>query len=60
MLINGTRVLTNFDIFATAGGENIAIAEQFPAVANSAGNIAIQFVTVKDNAKLSGFSLRGG
>src|SRR5580700_1767323 len=27
--INGTQVLTNFDIFATAGGENIAVIEQF-------------------------------
>src|SRR5580698_2331423 len=27
VLINGTQVLTNFDVFATAGGENIAIVK---------------------------------
>ena len=33
--INGQQVLTNFDIFATAGGKDIAIAETFTATANS-------------------------
>jgi hypothetical protein len=27
--INGTQVLTNFDIFATAGGQDRAVAEEF-------------------------------
>jgi hypothetical protein len=31
VLINGTQVLTNFDIFATAGGEYKAVAESFTA-----------------------------
>ena len=31
--INGTQVLTNFDIFATAGGEFKANVQQFNAVA---------------------------
>ena len=31
VLINGTQVLTNFDIFATAGGEFKAVAESFTA-----------------------------
>ena len=59
VLINGTQVLTNFDIFAAAGGENIAIVKQFSAVANSAGNIVIQFVAVRDQAKLSGLEVFG-
>ncbi|MGD0938781.1 MAG: carbohydrate-binding protein [Terracidiphilus sp.] len=54
VLINGTQVLTSFDVFATAGGENIAIAEPFSAVANSAGQIVVQFVSVKDNAEVNG------
>ncbi len=51
VLINGTQVLTSFDIFATAGGQNKAVAESFTATASSAGAVTIQFVTVKDNAR---------
>ena len=57
VLINGTQVLTNFDIFATAGGENIAVAESFTATASSAGAVTIQFVTVKDNAQINGIEI---
>src|ERR1700677_4924007 len=39
--IDGTQVLTNFDIFATAGGEYKAVVEQFTAVAPSSGTITI-------------------
>jgi chitodextrinase len=60
VLINGTQVLTDFDMFATAGGENIAVAEQFSAVANSSGQIVIQFVTVKDNAAVNGIEIESG
>ncbi|HEX3958555.1 MAG TPA: putative Ig domain-containing protein, partial [Trebonia sp.] len=55
--INGTQVLTNFDIFATAGGEFKAVAEPFTATASSAGAITIQFVTVKDNAQVNGIEI---
>jgi hypothetical protein len=54
VLINGTQVLTDFDIFASAGGEFKAVVEQFNAVANSSGDIVIQFVSVVDNAAISG------
>jgi fibronectin type 3 domain-containing protein len=57
VLINGTQVLTNFDILATAGGEYIAVDEQFTATATSAGTITIQFVTVKDNAQVNGIEI---
>jgi len=57
VLINGTQVLTNFDIFASAGGMDIAIVRQFTAVANSSGRVVIQFTTVVDNAKLSGLEI---
>jgi uncharacterized protein YqjF (DUF2071 family) len=56
--INGTQVLTNFDIFATAGGENKAIVEQFTTTANASGQIVIQFTTVVDNAKVSGIEIQ--
>ena len=57
VLINGNQVLTNFDIFATAGGEFKAVAESFTATASSAGAITIQFVTVKDNAQVNGIEI---
>ncbi len=55
--INGAQVLSNFDIFAAAGGEDIAIARSFTATANSSGQIVIGFTTVKDNAKVSGIEI---
>ncbi len=57
VLINGTQMLTNFDIFATAGGEYIAVIKQFTATASSAGTVTIQFVTVKDNAQVNGIEV---
>ncbi len=57
VLINGTQVLTNFDIFATAGGEFKAAAESFTATASSAGAVTIQFVSVKDNAQVNGIEI---
>ncbi|HEX4088741.1 MAG TPA: malectin domain-containing carbohydrate-binding protein, partial [Trebonia sp.] len=57
VLINGSQVLTNFDIFATAGGEFKGVTESFTATASSAGAITIQFVTVKDNAQVNGIEI---
>jgi hypothetical protein len=58
VLINGTQVLTNLDVFATAGGENIAILKSFTAIASSTGTIAIQFTTgAADNAMVSGVQI---
>ena len=54
--LNGTQVLTNFDIYASAGG-NKAIAKSFNTTANSSGVITIQFTTVVDNAKCSGIQI---
>ena len=58
--INGTRVLTNFDIFATARGEYKAIVERFTTTADSSGRITIQYTTVRDNAKSSGIEIISG
>jgi hypothetical protein len=55
--INGTQVLSNFDIYAAAGAENKAIVEQFTATADASGQIAIQFTSVKDNAKVDGIEI---
>ena len=56
--INGTTVLSNFDIFATAGGQNIAVVESFNAVANSAGQIVIAFTNgAHDNPQVNGIEI---
>jgi beta-glucanase (GH16 family) len=41
--INGTNVLTNFDQYAAAGGEYIAVVKSFTATANSSGQIVVSF-----------------
>jgi fibronectin type 3 domain-containing protein len=59
--INGSPVLTNFDVFAQAGAQNKAIALTFAATADRTGAIAINFTSVKNNAKVSGIEiLRSG
>jgi beta-galactosidase len=56
--INGSRVLSNFDIYATSGAENRAITEQFNAVANSAGQIVIAFTAGSaDNPEVNGIEV---
>ena len=56
--INGTQVLSNFDIFATAGAKNKAVIEQFTVNANSSGQYVIQFTSVKDNSLVSGIEIQ--
>ena len=53
-------MLTNFDIFATAGGEYKAVVEQFTEVAPTNGTFTIQFATVKDNAQVNGIEILSG
>jgi hypothetical protein len=55
--INGTQVLTNFDIIAAAGGPNRAIAKTFTATADSSGDITIAFTSVVNYAKISGIEI---
>ena len=54
--INGQTVLTNFDIFAQAGGANKAIDKQFP-VSVTGGAITIQLLAVVSNPKISGIEI---
>ena len=55
--INGAAVLSNFDIYAAAGGKDKAVVEQFTATADAQGRITIAYTTVKDNAKSSGIEI---
>ncbi len=56
--INGTTVLTNFDIYATVG-VNAALVEEFTATANSSGEIVIAFTDGTANQPVvSGIEVR--
>jgi len=56
VFINGTQVLTNFDIIAVAGAANRATIQEV-MVTPTGGQIAIQYATVTDNAKSSGIEI---
>jgi len=55
--INGTQVLTNFDIFKTAGGQNIANIQEFTAPANANGQFVIKFASVVNHSLVSGIEV---
>jgi hypothetical protein len=56
--INGTNVLSAFDILAAAGGSNRAITEQFTATANASGQIVIGFSQGgADNPEVNGIEV---
>jgi O-glycosyl hydrolase len=56
--VNGAAALTNFDIFAAAGGANKAVIEQFNATANASGQIVVGFtVGSADQPKISGLEV---
>jgi hypothetical protein len=55
--INGTQVLSKFDIFVAAGGEFIGVAEQFTAAASSSGTITITFTSVVNNSMINGIEV---
>jgi fibronectin type 3 domain-containing protein len=55
VLINGTQVLTNFDIFATAGAQYKAVVQTFTATGNASGQVVITTtVGSVDNPSLCG------
>jgi hypothetical protein len=56
--INGTQVLTNFDIFAAAGAKNKAVIEQFTVNANAGGQYVVQFTSVVNQSLLSGVEVQ--
>jgi hypothetical protein len=56
--INGTQVLSAFDIFAAAGAKNKAIVQQFTAKANSSGQYVVQFTSVVNQSLLSAIEVQ--
>jgi hypothetical protein len=57
VLINNTTVLSNFDIYATAGAAYKAVVREFTATANASGQIVINFNTITDNATIEGIEI---
>jgi beta-glucanase (GH16 family) len=56
--INGTQVLTNFDIFAAASGQNKALVREFMITPNGSGQIIIAYaVGAFDQPKSSGIEI---
>ena len=55
--INGTTVLSNFDIYAAASGNYKALVREFAATASSSGQIAVKLTSVTDNASISGIEI---
>jgi len=59
--INGTTVLSAFDIYAAAGGRYRAIARSFNATASANGQVFIQFTrNGPDQPKLCGITVAAG
>jgi hypothetical protein len=56
--INGTQVLSAFDIFASAGAKNKAIVQQFTVNANASGQYIIQFASVVNQSLLSAIEVQ--
>lgn len=54
--INGTKVLSNFDIVAAAGSNLRAIVREFTTTGQT-GKITVQFDAVVDNPKVSGIEI---
>jgi hypothetical protein len=57
VVINGTTVLSNLDIYATTGGRYRAMLREFTTSANASGQIVINFQTVTDNATIEGIEI---
>lgn len=57
--VNGVAVLALYDIFARAGGANVAVVETATATADASGTILIEFAALRDNAQINGIEIEG-
>jgi hypothetical protein len=55
--INGSTVLSSFDIYAAAGATYKAVVREFTATADAAGQVVVKLTTVTDNASISGIEI---
>jgi RHS repeat-associated protein len=54
--LNGTRVLSSFDVYATAGGPNKAVDRTFP-VTVTGGQVSLTFTAVASSATVSAIEI---
>jgi len=57
VIINGNQVLTDFDVFADAGGQYIAVQRTFTTTANASGAVVVQFVSGVDQPIVNGVTV---
>ena len=58
--LNGTNVLSNFDVFAAAGAQNKAVVKEFPIVGSANGTLSIAFTRgTADNPEIAGIEIYG-
>ncbi len=57
VIINNKKVLSSFDIWASAGGSNKGIARTFYLKADSLGQLVINVVTINQSPKFNGISV---
>lgn len=57
VLVNGVEVLTNFDIIAASGAAYRGNIQEFNAISDKTGRVAVQLVTVTDNASINGIEI---
>ena len=55
--INGTDVLTNYDIFAVTGARYKAHIEEFTTPCDASGQITIEFTSITDNSLICGIEI---
>jgi hypothetical protein len=55
--LNGTQVMTNFDIVAVTGGKSKAVIREFTVNASNTGQVGISFATLSDQAECSGIEV---
>jgi chitodextrinase/dienelactone hydrolase len=56
--INGTKVLTGFDIYSEAGGANKGVGKTFTATPDTSGHVTIQFTKgATENPKVCGLTV---
>ena len=56
VVATGQTLLSNFDIYQTAGGKDVAYSQDFLVTATN-GQIVLTFKTDKDNALVSGIEV---
>ena len=59
VIINGATVLSSFDIYASAGGADRAIAQTFTTTADPSGQVVIQFIARVQQPKINGITVTG-